>query len=557
MLELSHERPHKGHRKGMILGLIILIIGLLVLIVFYPYRISTEIINLKLSSSSNLISNNKISTPQIVGRLYIPPNTPAPYPTMMLWHGVSSSKEMTEPLAIELANHGIAALAFDSGGFGESYRRNFSAEANIEDARIAFQYVKHHPELFDQKRLGIGGHSMGAATAITFASYTIDASQIRVTLDLGMSAEVTPTIPPNLLMGIGLYEQFHTPSLMREMLQEATKEKTPQVGQIYGNFTNGTARKLVISATSDHLMEPFDGTLIQEAVQWSRQCFGLPPIPIHLSVPWLMKGWFMTLIGVILTAGYGVKYLVSQLRPQYQNHYLVSLIITSMAAVILLLGMGYYIPARLATSLILIQAVILPISNYGLQQFHRLTRVFRLFSLYVMVILAAYATMGILLVYSEILNQPSNLLGLPQFLLEIPIALIYSRVQEFSASMFAVYSNGLVPNWQLALLFLPELIYPSITLTWGTKIFTWVIQWLRQPLKLNLVQRPSAKSLYLLGGLTLILLIVLGQQLSLGLGSMEHVTTALRILWQMLLAPVLLIILIIRSKYFQRIESKL
>jgi acetyl esterase/lipase len=545
--------PH----KGMILGLIILTIGLLILTIFYPYKINTEVINLKLSSSSNLINNNKTSTPQIVGRLYIPANTPAPYPTMILWHGVSSSKEMTEPLAIELANHGIAALTFDSGGFGESYRRNFSAEANIEDAHIAFQYVKQHPKLFDQKRLGIGGHSMGAATAITFASYTIDASQIRVTLDLGMSAEVAPTIPPNLLMGIGLYEEFHTPSLMREMLQEATKEEAPQVGQIYGNFANGTARKLVISATSDHLMEPFDGTLIQEAVQWSRQCFGLPPIPIHLSVPWLMKGWFMTLIGGILTAGYGVKYLTVQLHPQYQNRYLVSFIITSITAVILLLGIGHYIPARLATSLILIQAVILPVSNYGMQQSHHLTRTFRSCSLYVVVIIAAYTTMGVLLAFSEILNEPSNLLGLPQFLLEIPIALVYSRVQEFNASMFAVYSNGLVPNWQLALLFLPELIYPSITLTWGTKIFRWVIQWLRQPLKLNLEQRPSARSLYLLGGLSVILVIVLGQQLSLGIGSMEHVTTALRILWQMLLAPVLLMILIIRSKYFQEIESKL
>ncbi len=553
---------------GLWLGLVFLSTGLLVLLIFYPYKINTEIVSLKVPSTIP-ISNNiqPFKLQQLVGKLYLPHNTAAPYPTIILWHGVSSSKEMTEPLALELARHGIAALTFDSGGFGESYRRNFSAEANLEDARIAFQYVKQHPELFDQTRLGIGGHSMGAATAMTFAAYTIDSAQIRVTIDLGMSAEVTTDRPANLLMGIGLYEEFHTPSAMAEMLQEATKAP-PVAGQMYGNFANGTARKLVIAPTSDHLMEPFDSNLIAEAVQWSRQSFDLPPIPINLTVPWLMKGWFMALLGAILTAGYGMKYLrylgldflERELQANPQSR-IVSFGISGITGIILLLGMAHILAPRIATNLILTQAMILPISNYGLQQAQRLSRTLRLCGLYVLVIIAAYTTMAVLIAFPEILKQPIYLLHLPQFFLEIPIALVYSRVQEFSAAMFTAYTSDLVPHWQLLLLFLPELIYPGVTFGWGTKMCRWLIQWVRQPLQLNLAPNSKCnsnhKSLYLLGGLSLMLGIILNQQLQLGLGSMEHITTALRILWQMLIAPLLLIILTIRTKYFQRIEAKL
>ena len=550
--------PFGLRHNGIKLGILLLSLGLGLLLSFYPYQIRTEIINLKLPFSQNLAQNYAPSSapPQIVGKLYIPPNTAAPYPTMILWHGVSSTKEMTEPLAIELARHGIAALTFDSGGFGESYRRNFSPEANIEDARVAFVYVKQHPQRFDPQRLGIGGHSMGAATAITFASYTLDASQIRATLALGMSAEVTPRRPANLLMGIGLYEEFHTPEAMIEMLQDATAISQPQAHQLYGNFTDGTARKLVISATSDHLMVPFDATIIREAVQWSRQAFALPEIPINLVIPWLMAGWLLTLIGVILTVGYGMGALAHKPWPPR----LFSGAIVLITALILLLGSTKYISSQAATNLVLLQAIVLPVGNYALKHSQRLTRCFRLFALYVAAIIGAYTIMGIAITGKELLHQPSYLWSLPLFPPGILTALIYSRLQEFSAAMFLVYSNGLVPSWQLALLFLPELIYPSITLSWGTKAAKWLVQWLRQPLQIKWQIQwnasPNRRSLYLAAGLSVVLIVVLIQQFSLGLASAEYAITAMRILWHMALAPAILMICIIRSKYFQQLENK-
>ncbi|PZO38660.1 MAG: hypothetical protein DCF19_15780 [Pseudanabaena frigida] len=547
---------------AIIVGILVLSIGLFLNIAFYPYAINTETINLprdRIAHSQSYISNsqpqkspNSNSDRKLVGRLYIPPQVKSPYPTIMLWHGVSSTKEMVEPLAIELARHGIAALSFDSGGFGESYSRNYSVEENLEDARAVFAYVKKHPERFDPNRLGIGGHSMGAATAIAFASDPIDASKVRVTLDLGMSADVNLTRPNNLFMGIGLYEEFHTPDAMREMLSQSTGVKAKEF-KLYGNFSNGTARKLIISGTSDHLMEPFDPTLIGEAVQWSMQAFELKETSVNPITLWVISGSFLTLIGMVMTIGYGIRDLtIVHTKPR-----LLALAIVAIAALILFLGMSEQISPRIATSLVLVNAIILPVTTYAIKRPHSLTPFFRLCGLYIGVVSIAYAIVLIVIRCMEIFNYPLYLLGVPQFILQLPIFLIYARVQEFSAAMFPIYSNGLVPSWQITLLFLPELVYPSIVISFGVRVSAWLIRWLRQPLKLKWIERPSPRSFQLLGILIVVLVIVIIQQAQAGLVSIEYAIGTMQILLQMMFLPALVMILIIRSTQFQRLERKL
>ena len=96
----------------------------------------------------------------IAARLYQPVNVPAPYPAVLLCHGVNSSKDTLAPLAQALAYRGIAAIVFDFGGYGESYRRANSQAANQLDAAAMLQWMRQQPQL-DAQRLGIIGHSMG------------------------------------------------------------------------------------------------------------------------------------------------------------------------------------------------------------------------------------------------------------------------------------------------------------------------------------------------------------------------------------------------------------
>ncbi len=526
-------------KLGIWLGAMTLMAGLLLHQGFYPHNIATETINLKRDRDHAL-----------VGRLYIPDQTKAPYPTIILWHGVSSSKEMMEPLAIELARQGIAALAFDAGGFGESSARPLSAEENLKDARVVFDYVKQHPDRFDRLRLGVGGHSMGAATAIAFGSET-NSDQIRVTIALGMSAEISRTSPANLLMGIGLYEELHSPTAMRETLQQGTGEATTEF-QLKGDFSDGSARKLVISSTSNHLIEPFDPSLIQEAVMWAVKAFGLPERSVLLTMPLVLWGWFLILIGSVLSISYGLRelhFLRTKLR-------LVTVGMMVIAAIWLCLGMVGAIPSRMATNLILLMAAVLPVSTYTISQPKKLSSFLQLCGLYLSAIVIAYAIISLVMGWQELLTNPLYLLGLPQFLVQLPVAMIYSRVQELHGAIFPVYSNGLVPSWQLSLLFLPELIYPSGVFRAGTRVSGWIIKWSRQPLKLEKVDRPNQKSLQLLIGLITVFAIVLFHQIRTATIPLESGITAIILLARMALFPALIVILIVRSPQFQTLEKQ-
>jgi pimeloyl-ACP methyl ester carboxylesterase len=528
------------NRLGLILSLLVLSVGLWLSLTFSPYSIKTEAISINLDRDRIL-----------VGRLYNPAKnnpvkTSTPYPTIVLWHGVSSSKEMMEPLAVELARHGIAALTFDSGGFGESYRRNHSEEENLQDAQAVMAYVDKYPDRFDLSRLGIGGHSMGASTAIGLA---ITNSKIRVTLDLGMNADVTKNLPANLFMGIGLYEEFHTPADMREMLQQATSEITPEFS-LKGDFLKTTARQLVISATADHLTEPFDPTLIQEAVSFATQALQVPKQAIALTMPQVMLGWFFVFVGSSLTVGYGLRdqsFLRSHPR-------LLAVGVIAIVVILIYLGANGSISSRTATSIILLCAVLLPVATYAVKVPQAIASFFRAFGLYIGAFLVAYAFESVVIRSGDLLARPSYLLGLPQFIVYLPIALIYSRVQEFSAAMFPVYSYGLVPSWQLALLFLPELVFPSLFLSFGTRGGSWLVRWLRQPLRLNW-QKPNGKTLTVLGVAVLLLVALVAYQASLGLVSLTYALLAFRVLLQLFLIPAFLFIIILRSRQFQRLEN--
>jgi hypothetical protein len=348
-----------------------------------------------------------------------------------------------------------------------------------------------------------------------------------------------------------LYEELHSPAALRETLRQGTGEAATEF-QLKGNFSDGSARKLVISSTSNHLIEPFDPTLIREAVMWAVKAFGLPERSIFLTMPFVIGGWFLISIGSVLSISYGLRelhFLRTKLR-------LVTVGMVAIAAIFLCLGMVGAIPSRMATNLVLLMAAVLPVSTYAISQPKKLPSFLRLCGFYMSAIVIAYAIVSLVMSWQELLTNPAYILGLPQFLVQLPVAMIYSRVQELNAALFPVYSNGLVPSWQLSLLFLPELIYPSGILSIGTRASGWLVKWLRQLLQLEKVDRPSQKSLQLLGGLIIVLAIVLIYQVKTETVSGEYAIAALGLLARMALFPALLVILIVRSPQFQSLEKR-
>ncbi|CAN1213254.1 alpha/beta hydrolase [Tumidithrix helvetica PCC 7403] len=525
-------------RKGFIVSCLVLCVGL-----FFCW----------MGNSSSMVQLETLKIPidakrSLVGKLYTPiSRQKSKYPVVLLCHGVSSTKEMMAPLAIELARHGVAALAYDSGGFGESYARPYSEDKNLDDARAVVAFVRAYKKNLDPQQIGIGGHSMGGATALNLAG--VD-SRLMTTIVLGMRGDANPIAPPNLLIGGGLYEQFHPPRLMREMLRDATGSAIAEF-QTVGDFAKGRARRFAVSPTADHLIEPYDTLLMEEVANWATQAFNLPKQPLPPIAPVCVLGLVTTFLGGLATSAYTIRGLAMGAQSQWK--YLVSWSIAAIAGLWLILGITGAIAGIWASNFALFCAALLPIANYALNVPKKLTSALGLVLLYSTLILLAYGLTNILGSVDELVRNPQYLLSIPQFLLQWLVAMLYSRYLELRASLFPVYSLGLQPSFWFALLFLPELIKPSLLLTTVGRSGGWVMSWLRQPLQIRIGNIPR-RTVVTIAGLLVVLAIVLFERAQSGILSMATLGSSLGVVGQLALLPAAAIILGIRSPWFQRLE---
>lgn len=538
---------------GLLLGLFLLLMGLGL---GSPYAgigqhfpsIQTQIVTIPVNGEENLAA-----------RLYSPGYADL-YPVMVLGHGASSSKEFMLPMAWELARQGIAALAIDFGGLGESYDRPYSDDLNVTDLRAAIAWLRQQPERFDLQRIGVMGHSMGADAVLTEAT---NDSQLQPTVVVGMRGISTPKIPQNLLLGIGLYEQFHPAAAMREMLQQATGKSLVE-SQFSGNFPQGTARLLAISLTTDHVGEPFDPYLIQQTVNWVKQAFGIPGIPVAIRYPTCLPALALTLMGTIITTVWLCVALAQRLQINWLRRIFAIAIVLG-AIVIWGLSTTGMIPVVLVSHVWMFIVVVLLVGNYTLWVCQRqtidnprltLTQTLRSFGLYAGLALSALVLVNVVVQFGELLTHPTYWLGLPQVFLHMPLAMLYSTYFGLRAELFVTYSAAVQPNyWLWGLLVLPEIILPGVCLSRFQQMSQWAIHWLRQPLTINWQQVGSQRSLLLVPVLLLGLIGILWQRSQMGLLSGQSLIVSVQVVGQLFLLPLLGFTLVVRSQAFQRFEQ--
>ncbi len=102
---------------------------------------------------------------RIAGALHLPDASrfAPPYPAVVICHGIGSCKESHSAFADFLAHHGLAALAFDLRGHGESEGQ--LDDHVLDDITAALDWLSRRPEI-DRSRLGLRGSSMGAMLAL-------------------------------------------------------------------------------------------------------------------------------------------------------------------------------------------------------------------------------------------------------------------------------------------------------------------------------------------------------------------------------------------------------
>lgn len=107
------------------------------------------------------------------GWFYLPEGKRGPFPTVILAHGFTGTKEMTLDLYAEaFAKGGLAALVYDNRCLGDSDgepRHDIDPVAQRRDYRYAITYAQSLPEV-DPNRIGIWGTSYTGGTVLAVAA---------------------------------------------------------------------------------------------------------------------------------------------------------------------------------------------------------------------------------------------------------------------------------------------------------------------------------------------------------------------------------------------------
>lgn len=99
---------------------------------------------------------------------WFPQPGPGPHPTLVLCHGVTSYKEEMLPLSRVAWAAGYNVCFFDFRGHGESDGRVSTIGMDeVGDVDAVMRWVRQQPEV-DPRRVGLLGHSMGAAAVLNY-----------------------------------------------------------------------------------------------------------------------------------------------------------------------------------------------------------------------------------------------------------------------------------------------------------------------------------------------------------------------------------------------------
>jgi hypothetical protein len=210
-----------------------------------------------------------------------------PVPGMIYIHGYQNNRETGDAYSIETARRGIAVLNIDAIGRGHSGLPGEPDDPGFDPSyggKSAVAYLKSL-DYIRADAVGIMGHSLGAEMAyrVALGDPTL---QALVITGYAYTAEATPALPRNMLMVIGKYDEFRgrmtgTRDIEKEWMttQQTTQAfgfPHPQLSTTYGDFTQGTARRVVVPRIT-HVQESHSTEAIAETVDWLRNALQPPP----------------------------------------------------------------------------------------------------------------------------------------------------------------------------------------------------------------------------------------------------------------------------------------
>ena len=204
------------------------------------------------------------------------PDTPGKAPVVVIAHGFAGSQQLMQPFALTLARNGYIAVTFDFLGHGRNpqpMRGDVTEGAGITAALLkeldeVAGYARSLPG--SDGRLAVLGHSMASDIVVRYAQANPD---VQATVAVSVFSKVaTATSPRNLLVIVGALE----PAMLRDeglRIVGLAAGGQAVAGESYGSFTAGTARRVVLAASVEHIGVLYSGDSLQAAAQWLDAAF--------------------------------------------------------------------------------------------------------------------------------------------------------------------------------------------------------------------------------------------------------------------------------------------
>lgn len=282
---MNSEKLFQAGGNGKILLVLALSFSIFVSAVLMAHFIQTDFGQIDVSNVYYTNYNGK----KIRAKLFRPisANATHPMPGVVFIHGYQNNRESGDAYNIELARRGFVVLGIDAIGRGNSDNPHDLEDPDFDGTfgtRSSVQYFRSLP-FVRKESIGIMGHSMGAKFAYHVALEDPDLNAV-VIIGSAYDEKATPDNPKNMLMIIGELDEFRdrftkTTDISREwMLTEATlnafPHEQPRIGGFYGDFSQGTARKVFMTRIS-HIQEAHNQVCIAEALNWMRSSLNPPP----------------------------------------------------------------------------------------------------------------------------------------------------------------------------------------------------------------------------------------------------------------------------------------
>ncbi|MCK4953282.1 alpha/beta fold hydrolase [Candidatus Bathyarchaeota archaeon] len=268
-------------------------------------------LQLKISADSSGITTEQVwltttDGTQLNAKIYKPNSQSGHVPGIVVCHGLAACHQMMQSFfSVEFAKRGFYVVAIDLRGHGDSgggieisfdvlFGRyphvddmstyTFFNVAGVDvDVRAGVDYLLSRIEV-DPNKIAILGHSLGGA-AVFMEGY----SDPRVKTVVAIAPVISPrngmnlTSPPNLLLAVGGRDGIARIADVVGLLSKTTGGGE-EVGKLYGNFSEGTARKMIVSDGVDHAGEMFDAFIAEESIIWVEASLSIESIlPISIS----------------------------------------------------------------------------------------------------------------------------------------------------------------------------------------------------------------------------------------------------------------------------------